>query len=52
MRPRKKRLDKGKEARRRARNVGLAPGATRFFEDKRKRRPKHKPDLFREAQET
>jgi len=45
----KKKLDKGKEARRRARKSGLAPGTTRVIEDKRKRAPKHKRDLLREA---
>jgi hypothetical protein len=39
---RKKRIDKGKEARRAARNSGLAPAGTRIIPDKRKRPPKHK----------
>jgi hypothetical protein len=39
---RKKRIDKGKEARRAARNSGLAPAGTRIILDKRKRPPKHK----------
>jgi hypothetical protein len=51
MRRDKKRLDKGKEARRRARSAGLAPAATRVIEDKRKKSPKHKQNLLREEQE-
>jgi hypothetical protein len=39
--PRKK-FDKGKEARRVARNSGLAPAKTKVIADKRKRPPKHK----------
>jgi len=43
MKKRKKKvLDVGKEARRRARASGLAPDATRVIADKRKRAPKHK----------
>jgi hypothetical protein len=42
MKRRKKLLDMGKEARRVARKSGLAPGATRVIQDKRKRPPKHK----------
>jgi len=43
MKKRKKKvLDAGKEARRAARNSGLAPAATRVVEDKRKRPVKHK----------
>jgi hypothetical protein len=50
MKHRKKIIDKGKEARRAARNSGLAPAGTRVIPDKRKRPPKHKkllldPDL-------
>jgi hypothetical protein len=41
---RKKKLDVGKEARRAARNSGLAPAVTRVISDKRKRPPKHKGD--------
>jgi hypothetical protein len=41
-RRRKKVLDRGTEARRAARQSGLAPGATRVIADKRKRSPKHK----------
>jgi hypothetical protein len=43
MKKRKKKvLDAGKEARRRARASGLVPDATRVIADKRKRGPKHK----------
>lgn len=49
MKRRKKRLEKGKEARRRARKSGLKAGATRVIEDKRRKPEKHKPDLLREA---
>ncbi len=42
MKKRKKILDKGTEARRAARNSGIAPAATRVIPDKRKRPPKHK----------
>jgi hypothetical protein len=45
----KQRFEAGKEARRRARASGLAPGATRVIPDKRKRPPKHKADLLEEA---
>jgi hypothetical protein len=38
----KKTLDVGKEARRAARQSGLAPATTRVLPDKRKRPPKHK----------
>jgi hypothetical protein len=41
-RRRKKILDAGVEARRAARNSGLAPAATRVIVDKRKRPDKHK----------
>jgi hypothetical protein len=41
----KKRFDKGSEARRAARNSGIAPAGTRVIPDKRKRPPKHKKDL-------
>jgi hypothetical protein len=37
----KKILDVGKEARRHAREAGVAPAATRVIPDKRKRPPKH-----------
>lgn len=42
MKRRKKILDKGTEARRAARNSGIAPAVTRVIADKRKRPPKHK----------
>jgi hypothetical protein len=43
MRKRKKKtLDIGKEARRAARQSGIAPAVTRVIVDKRKRPPKHK----------
>ena len=43
MKKRKKKvLDVGRVARRRARESGVAPGATRVIADKRKRPPKHK----------
>jgi hypothetical protein len=38
----KRRLDKGIEARRLARNVAVKPGSTRVVEDKRKKPEKHK----------
>jgi hypothetical protein len=44
-RARKKRLDKGVEARRRARKTGLVPATTRVVPDKRKKPEKHKRDL-------
>jgi len=45
-RKRKKILDKGTEARRAARNSGIAPAVTRVIPDKRKRPPKHKKKLL------
>jgi hypothetical protein len=42
MKKKKKKLEKGKEARRRARATGLAPAGTRTIEDKRKKPEKHK----------
>ena len=42
MKRRDGKLDRGKEARRRARVSGVKPGATRIIEDKRKRPAKHK----------
>jgi hypothetical protein len=42
---RKKKIDKGTEARRAARNSGLAPAGTRVIPDKRKRPPKHKKQM-------
>jgi hypothetical protein len=47
-RARKKKLDKGVEARRRARKVGLIPAVTRVVPDKRKKPEKHKGDLLHE----
>jgi hypothetical protein len=41
----KKTLDVGQIARRRARESGVAPGTTRVIEDKRKRMPKHNKPL-------
>jgi len=38
----KKKLEKGKEARRRARAAGAAPAGTRVIEDKRTKPEKHK----------
>ena len=46
----KKRLDKGVEARRRARTVGLAPANTRVIPDKRNKPDKHKRDLLTEME--
>jgi len=37
-----KKLEKGKEARRRARLAGAAPAGTRVIEDQRKKPEKHK----------
>jgi len=41
---RRKKLDKGTEARRLARKSGMVPAATRVMEDKRRKPPKHKRD--------
>jgi hypothetical protein len=46
MKKRKRVLDKGTEARRAARNSGIAPAVTRVIPDKRKRLPKHKKSLL------
>jgi hypothetical protein len=46
MKKRKKVLDKGTEARRAARNSGIAPAVTRVIPDKRKHPPKHKKKLL------
>jgi len=51
MKRRKKKMDKGREARRVARKSGLAPAATRVIPDKRKKPPKHRKDPLHEAQE-
>jgi hypothetical protein len=44
----KDRLEKGTEARRRARKSGLVPAGTRVIPDKRRKPEKHKPDLIQE----
>jgi hypothetical protein len=41
----KKTLDVGQVARRRARELGVAPSTTRVIQDKRGRAPKHKKPL-------
>jgi hypothetical protein len=46
MKKRKRVLDKGTEARRAARNSGIAPAVTRVIPDKRKRPAKHKKRLI------
>ncbi len=45
----RKTLDKGKEARRAARQSGMAPAVTRVIPDKRKTRTKHKRDWTEEV---
>jgi hypothetical protein len=46
MKKRKKKvLDVGQVARRRARESGIAPSGTRVIQDKRERAPKHKKPL-------
>lgn len=42
MKKKKRVLDPGKEARRRARKTGTAPASTRVILDKRRKREKHK----------
>jgi hypothetical protein len=50
MKKRKKKvLDVGQVARRKARESGLAPAGTRVIADKRKRPPKHKKRLLEEG---
>ena len=44
----KDRLEKGTEARRRARKSGLRPANTRVIPDKRRKTGKHKPDMLQE----
>jgi hypothetical protein len=44
----RKRLDKGVEARRRARKSGLVPAGTKVIPDKRKKPVKHKSNLLLE----
>ena len=51
MKRRRKKLDKGTEARRVARKSGIKPGATRVIPDKRDKPQKHKEDLLREGLE-
>ena len=51
MKKRKKTIDVGKEARRVARNSGIAPSATRVIPDKRKRPPKHKKQWLESEEE-
>jgi hypothetical protein len=52
MKRRKKKIDKGREARRAARNTGLEPAVTRVIPDKRKRPAKHKKQLLDAESET
>jgi hypothetical protein len=42
MKKKKRKLEKGKEARRRARAAGLSPAGTKMIEDKRRKPEKHK----------
>ena len=51
MKRRKKGLEKGIEARRRARKSGLAPAVTRVDVDKRRKPEKHKKNLLRQNDE-
>lgn len=44
----RKKFDKGREARRVARNSGIAPANTKVIADKRKRPPKHKKKWLEE----
>jgi hypothetical protein len=46
--PRRKKLDAGREARRRARAVIGQPPRTRIIENKRRKPPKHKKRLIEE----
>ena len=48
MKKKKKKLEKGKEARRRARAAGLSPAGTKVIEDKRKKPGKHKSEWLQE----
>ena len=50
MRKKKKKLDAGTEARRRARKAGLAPPVARVIPDKRKKPEKHKKDWKEEVE--
>jgi hypothetical protein len=47
-RRKKQRLEKGTEARRRARKSGLVPAVTKVIPDKQKKPQKHKNDLLSE----
>jgi hypothetical protein len=47
----KKRLDKGKEARRRARLAGVPPTSTRVVPDKREKSEKHKKKWTKELED-
>lgn len=49
MRRKKKKLDVGTEARRRARKVGLAPGGTKVIPDKRRKQEKHRTDWIKDG---
>lgn len=51
MKRKKKRLDAGTEARRRARKVGPSPGGMKVIPDKRRKPEKHKQDWVKEAAE-
>jgi hypothetical protein len=46
MKKRRKKLDKGAEARRLARKIGPKPGATQVVIDKRRKPEKHKASLL------
>jgi len=48
MKKKKKKLEKGKEARRRARAAGLTPAGTKVIEDKRQKAEKHKSQWLEE----
>jgi hypothetical protein len=48
MKKKKKKLEKGKEARRRARAAGLTPAGTKVIEDKRQKPEKHKNQWLEE----
>jgi len=50
MRKKKKKLNAGTEARRRARKAGLSPSGTRVIPDKRRKPEKHKKDWVAEVE--
>ncbi|HLK04886.1 MAG TPA: hypothetical protein VKT53_10650 [Candidatus Acidoferrum sp.] len=50
MRRKKKKLDAGTEARRRARKVGPAPAGMKVIPDKRRKPEKHKKDWVAETE--